>query len=163
MRGLGECWSKRFLIYERRLCLLATVALIAVSEVIVGPARLDSYLSANRFTVFPAMVGAYSALLGLAIAASALVLDRLAEGRLKLVQASPHIDSLSGIFRSAMACLGAATLASVLVLVPTRSATVDRSLVYLWALFALLVVARLARVIWIVGHMMHIVARQEDA
>lgn len=163
MGTLRERWSEHFLVYEWWLCMAAAATLVAISEVVVGPGRLDSYLATSRFTVFPAMVGAYSALLGLAIAASALVLDRLAEGRLKLVQESRHIDSLSGIFRSAMSCLGAVTLASLIVLVPARSAAVDRCFVYLWALFTLLVIARLARVIWIVGHMMHIVATQEGA
>jgi hypothetical protein len=159
---LAERWEVRFLAHEAGLCCLTTGLLVAVSEVIVGPGTLDRYLVANRFTVFPAVVGADSALLGLVIAATALVLDRLAEGRLALVQQSRHIADLPRIFKSAMAWLGAATLASVVALVPLASNVADRGVAYVWTLSTLLVAARLARVIWATGLLMDIVSRQES-
>ena len=161
--GLAARWEEHFLKFEARLCVLATVALVVVSELLIGPAALDRYLHANRFTVFPAMVGADSALLGLVIAATALVLDRLAEGRLALVQSTPAIASLSGVFKTAMAWLAAATLASVVALVPLESQTANRVVAYVWLLCTLLVAARLARVIWVTGLLMDVVSRQESS
>lgn len=161
MSTFAERWEEHFLAREAKLCYLAAGALIVVSEAILGPSALDWYLDANRFTVFPAMVAADSALLGLVIAATALVLDRLAEGRLALVQQSRHIGALAGIFKSAMAWLGAATLASIIALVPLASNVADRVVAYVWALCTMLVLARLARVIWATGYLMDIVSRQE--
>ncbi|MFI5037538.1 MAG: hypothetical protein ACHP93_03585 [Solirubrobacterales bacterium] len=149
--------------YERAVCWLGAVALAVLSEVVLGPRHLDVYLQANRYTVFGSLVAVCGALLGLVIAASALVLDRLAEGRLHLVQQSRHIHAVPAVFKSAMVVLGAATLVAILVLIPTGSAVADRILVYVWSLCALLVVARLARVIWLVGEMMRIVAAQESS
>jgi hypothetical protein len=159
----AERWEEHFLAREARVCFLVTAMLVFLSEVVLGPAALDRYLQANRFTVFPAMVGADSALLGLVIAATALVLDRLAEGRLALVQQSRHIGSLSAVFKSAMAWLGAATLASVAALVPLQNNIGDRVIAYLWAMCTLLVMARLARVIWVTGLLVDIVSKQESS
>jgi hypothetical protein len=72
VKAVKERWSERFLVYEGWLCIAAGAALVAISEVVLDPDHLDQYLAANRLTVFPAVVGAYSALLGLVIAASAL-------------------------------------------------------------------------------------------
>jgi hypothetical protein len=155
-------WEPEFLRNELWACLVVTAMLVVLSEVILRPHRLDDYLDTNRFTVFPAMVGVEGALLGLVIAASALVLDRLAEGRLALVQQSRHVVALSGIFKSAMVSLGGATVAAGLVLTPTTSAAGDRAIVYVWAFLTLLAIARLSRVIWIVGYMLDIVARQKS-
>ena len=163
MTRFAERWEEYFLGREAKLCLLLTVMLVLLSEWILGPSVLDRYLKANRFTVFPAMVGADSALLGLVIAATALVLDRLAEGRLALVQQSRHIGTLSGVFKSAMAWLGLATLASVIALMPLGSDIADRVVAYLWAMCTLLVVVRLARVIWVTGLLMDIVSKQENS
>lgn len=163
MSEFAERWEEHFLAYEARLCLLATAALVLLSECILGPSVLDRYLTANRFTVFPAMVGADSALLGLVIAATALVLDRLAEGRLALVQQSRHIGTLSGVFKSAMAWLGLAAIASVIALVPLASNTANRVVAYLWAMCTLLIIARVARVIWVTGELMDIVSKQETS
>ena len=116
-----------------------------------APGRLDAYIVVNRYAVYGVVAGVGGALLGLVIAASALVLDRLAEGRLALVQQSRYVDSIPAIFKAAMFSLGMATLVSVVALVPTGSGLATRVVAYLWLLFALLVVARLARVIWIVG------------
>jgi hypothetical protein len=161
VQRLGNGWAAHFLACELVLCWLGTAFLIALSEVLLGPRHLNAYLGANRYTAFAAMVGVYGVLLGLVIAAGALVLDRLAEGRLRLVQQSRHIHALPAIFRSAMASLGIATVLSAIALIPTRSAVANRVVVYAWVLFTLLVIARLARVIWIVGKLMDIVATQE--
>jgi hypothetical protein len=160
-RGLQHRWEPSFLRNELWVCWGLTAALGVLSEVILGAGRLDDYLDQYRFTVFPAMLGVEGALLGLVIAASALVLDRLAEGRLALVQQSRHAGTLAGIFKSAMVTLGVATVAGAAALVPTTSALGDRVVVYIWALLTLLSIARLARVIWIVGYMLDIVARQK--
>ncbi len=159
--GFRDRWEPNFLRNELWACWVLTAVLVVLSEVVLGADQLDDYLDSNRFTVFPAMVGVEGALLGLVIAASALVLDRLAEGRLALVQQSRHVGALSGIFKSAMVALGGATVAAALVLTPTTSAAVDRAIVYVWTLLTLLAIARLSRVIWIVGHMLDIVARQK--
>jgi hypothetical protein len=80
-----------------------------------------------------------------------------------LVQQSRHIGTLSGVFKSAMAWLGLATLASVIALVPLGSDLADRIVAYLWAMCTLLLVARLARVIWVTGLLMDIVSKQESS
>jgi hypothetical protein len=162
-RGLAQRWSESFLFYELLVSWLGTAALVVLSEAILGPHHLDAYLDANRYSVFTALTAVFGTLLGLVIAASALVLDRLTEGRLQLVRQSRHVHALPAIFKSAMVALAAATLFSIFLLVPMGSATVDRVLVYLWLLFALLVAARLARVIWLVGELMEIVAVQDVA
>jgi hypothetical protein len=155
-------WEPEFLRNELWACWVLTGMLVILSEIILGPDQLDDYLGSNRFAVFPAMVGVEGALLGLVIAASALVLDRLAEGRLALVQQSRHVGDLTAIFKSAMVALGGATVAAVLALTPTTCAAVDRAIVYVWALLTLLAIARLGRVIWIVGYMLDIVTHEKS-
>jgi hypothetical protein len=162
-RSLVQRWAESFLFYELLACWLCTAALVVLSETILGPRDLNSYLDAHRYNVFTALSAVFGALLGLVIAASALVLDRLAEGRLHLVQQSRHVHALPAIFKSAMVALAAATLFSIILLVPTGSAMVDRVLAYVWLLFVLLVAVRLARVIWLVGELMEIVAVQDVA
>ena len=161
-RRFREWWEPRFFEYERWASGVGLAALVIGSEVVIGPRHLDSYLDANRYVVFGAIAGVCGALLGLVIAASALVLDRLAEGRLDLVKQSRHARTLPAVFTSAMASLGGATIFAIVVLVPTGSGVADRVLVYAWAWFGLLVIARLSRVIWIVGLLMSIVVAQES-
>jgi hypothetical protein len=62
-----------------------------------------------------------------------------------------------------MAWLGAATLASVAALVPLQNNIGDRVIAYLWAMCTLLVMARLARVIWVTGLLVDIVSKQESS
>lgn len=155
-----ERWEADFLARERLAVLVITGCVIVLSEAVLGPERLNAYLDEHRFAVFPQLAALFGALLGLVLAASALVIDRIAEGRLDLVLRSEHAPKLWDTFGSAMASLGAATLISIVVLIPTSSAVVDRIIVYLWTLASLLVVARLARTIWIVGLLMNVVGKQ---
>lgn len=157
---MPDWWEADFLRYERWAAFVLAVILVLLSELILGPEHLDGYLDKNRFSVFPAFATLFGALLGLVIAAAAVVLDRIAEGRLPLVQRSRHAPKLSQTFTSAMVWLGLATLLSTLVLIPT-TATIDRICAYLWALSALMVVVRLTRTIWIVGYLMRIVSQQQ--
>jgi hypothetical protein len=156
-------WEAEFLRNEAVAALLVATGLIVLSEVVLGPARLDRYLDANRFTVFSQLAALLGALLGLVIAAGALVLDRVAEGRLRLVSESRHGPKLWRTFKSAMVWLGWGTLLAVAVLVPTNCATADRVVIYAWLVAALLVVVRLARTIWIVGLLMDLVDSQARA
>lgn len=157
----GTWWESRFLARERAACVLVAVAFVVVSEVFLGPERLDHFLSETRFTVFPQLAALLGALLGLVIAAGAIVLDRVAEGRLAVVSESRHGRDLWATLRSAMWSLGLSTLLASLAVVPLGNSVADRVVVYLWVFSALLVTARLARTVWIVGWLMDIVAAQE--
>jgi hypothetical protein len=159
---MPERWEADFLRFEAGTAFVLALVLVLVSELFLGPEHLDDYLDKHRFDVFPALATLFGALLGLVIAAAAVVLDRIAEGRLPLVQKSRHAPKLSQTFVSAMVWLGLATLVSTLVLIPT-SAMIDRIAVYLWAFCALMVVARLIRTIWIVGYLMRIVSQQQPS
>jgi hypothetical protein len=153
-------WERDFLPRERTLCVVLTAALVVLSEGVLRPGRLDDYLAEARFTVFPAIAALLGALLGLVIAAAAVVLDQVAEGRLELVQRSARAPALWATFKSAMWALGLSTLLALVILIPTASAIADRILVYAWLFSALLVTARLARMIWIIGRLMDIAGAQ---
>lgn len=159
--GLGTWWESRFLVRERTACVLVAVGFVVISEVILGPERLDHFLSETRFAVFPQLAALLGALLGLVIAAGAIVLDRVAEGRLAVVGESRHGRDLWSTLRSAMWSLGLSTLLAMLAVVPLGCSLADRVVVYLWIFSALLVTARLARTVWIIGWLMDIVAAQE--
>jgi len=154
-------WESKFLARERAACFVAAAALAVLIEALFGAERLDHYLSQTRFTVFPQLAALLGALLGLVIAAGAIVLDRVAEGRLAIVADSRHGADLWATMKSAMWALGLSTILALVVLVPSSSAMVDRVVVYVWTFSALLVAARLARTVWIVGWLMDIVAAQE--
>lgn len=162
LRGARDSWEASFLRNERYAALLAGALLVVLSEVGLGGERLDAYLDANRFAVFTQFAALLGALLGLVIAAGALVLDRVAEGRLAVVAESRHGATLWETFKSAMWALALSTLLAVLVLIPTTCPLIDRIVVYVWAFSALLVILRLSRTVWIVGRLMDIVSSQED-
>jgi hypothetical protein len=157
---LKALWRANFLALEGAAALAATVVLIILSECVIGPERLDSYLEAERFTVFPQLAALSGALLGLVITAGALVLDRMADGRLSLIQRSRHGDDLWQIFRAAMRALGFSTVLGIIALVPTGCTTIDRWIAYAWLLAGFLSVVRIARVIWVVGFLLAIISRQ---
>src|SRR3954468_22302456 len=134
---MKQRWKADFLFYEGWSCVVAAAALVVVSECVIGPEGLNTYLDANRFLVFGPLATVLGALLGLVLTAAALLLDRIVEGKLAVVQKSVHATKLARTFKAAMWALGAATLLAVLLLVPMSSAVVDRILVYLWGLTAL--------------------------
>jgi hypothetical protein len=159
MRRLRDRWEAEFLRNEALVALVFAGAAVVLFEIILDPGRINEYLGANRFTVFPILATLTGALLGLVIAAAAIVLDRLASGDLELVKQSRHAPKLVSIFRSAMVWLGAATLLALVLLVPLGPVP-DRVLVYAFLASMLLSVVRLARMIWVVGQLMEIVRKQ---
>jgi hypothetical protein len=158
MNILPQWWRAHFLEAEFGLAVLITTIFIMWVEFISGhPA--SEILFADRSEIYNASAAIFGSLLGFIITAVSIVLGYISSDRLTIVRESKQYSTMWRVFTSAIKVLAIATVAALIGLLFDRDGAPVYVIFYFNIFAATLASLRLARCIWVLENIIHIVTQ----
>ena len=151
-------WARHFLWCELILVAVLVAASVVWSLRFGGERLVLEFMDERRGAIYGVLAGIFGSLLGFAIAAEAIVLSLSGSDKLAIVRNSKHYSTLWRVFRWTIRTLALATVAALLALILDRDKQPWPLWLYICAGFGLLAAAQLARTIWVLEQVVHVVA-----
>jgi hypothetical protein len=150
-------YQRHFLGAELVVCIILTGVLVAWIEVGHGRHVVDAWLDADRGAFYGAVAAVDGALLGFVIATATIVLGFAPTDRFEVLRGSVHYKTLWRVFTSTIRALGLATLATLAALLVDRDSAHNAPAMIVFAGFQLLAIVRVARAVWVLENVIHVV------
>jgi len=119
---------------------------------------VDVFLKDRKGTIYGTVAAIFGSLLGFVITAESIVLGLSGDDRLSIVRKSKHYPTLWKVFTATIRWLAFATAASLVALIADRESVPCRWAFFACVLGSTLVIARLARCVWVLEQVVHLVA-----
>ena len=157
MSALLRLRQKHFLGLEAVVASLPAVALLAWTLWLDGTSLFDAFLDGNRINIYGTVATIAGTLLGFSLAAASFVMSLTSSPRLAVLRQSPHFPTLWKTFFQAVRFLGALVLTSLVCLTWDKDDAPNTWLLIPFVLFVGLSIIRMARVIWMLEQIIHLV------
>lgn len=147
--SLRKWWAKEFLFAEWLSSLVvAGGLLVAVYGFNLRPV-LETILAGNRSSIYGTLAVLFGSLLGFTLTAVTIILSFAHGERLGVVRRSEHYSTLWETFQSTIRWLATATFAALLALIFDRLSAPKPWLTVIVFFTAIVCMARIGRIIWI--------------
>ncbi len=157
-KPLRSFWASHFLWCELAVVAIAWGLFVAWGVRWGGHDQLIDFMADRRGTIYGVLAGIFGSLLGFAIAAEAIVLSLSGSDKLSVVRSSKHYPTLWRVFRWTIRTLALATVAALIALLLDRDKQPWMAWLYGCAFFTFLAIAQLARTIWVLEQVVHVVS-----
>ena len=125
-----------------------------------GAEIADRVLTDNHSSLYGTLASLFGSLFGFAITAASIILGFASSPRLDIVRKSGHLVTISRVLSCTIVTLGLATLAALTGFLVDRDNAPSHFTLCIVALAFLLSCVRMARTVWVLSHIMRLVARR---
>lgn len=158
MKSLISFWNRNFLFNELILSILISIAFAIWYQKFDGHLFLNTLLAKNRPEIYGTFASITSSLLGFILASMSITIAFLNSKSLKIIRQSKHHLMLWKVFTNATWAFALATLMSLILLIFDRDQLPNAALLLISFFAIMLALLRLVRVIWVLNHVIIIVA-----
>lgn len=160
MKRVAAFWGRRFLGCEFITVVVLFAAFVAWVQYYGGQPHIIDVLKDRRGAIYGTLAAIFGSLLGFAITAESIVLGLSGHERLEIVRSSKHYSTLWKVFMATIRALAFATAAAFVALVADRENSTQSWALYVCVFGILLAIARLARCVWVLEQVTHLVSAQ---
>lgn len=149
-------WSRSFLMYEGLVAIAGAAAMASILAYYENALDVENLDKPQLLSIIAILASLYGSMLGFLLAVMTLLYGAVDQSRFMLLRKSKRYANLWGVFRSAIRSCAISLIASVLSLIWIWLKRPGVGILIITSGFFILVVVRMARVVWILEKLMDI-------